>query len=273
LGRDRVTFKTRFDKNSQGEVAMIQASKVKLGKQAVRHDPRTLLMANYVSAALPAPPVTIDLAAKVGASWGMMENDKIGDCTTAAAGHLIMEWTSLAQPKVFVPTNQQIVAAYSAITGYNPKTGANDNGAVELDVLNYWRKTVIARHKIGAFVALEPSNHTHVMDAVYIFEGCYIGLQLPISAQGQQIWAVPPQGTSGPGAPGSWGGHAVPVVGYDARGLTVVTWGQLLRMTWPFWEAYCDEAYAIISNDYLDKSKKTPSGFDLAALQADLKSL
>ena len=70
-----------------------------------------------------------------------MGNDKIGDCTCAAAGHLIMEWTSLAQPKMFTPTDPQIVAAYSAITGYNPKTGANDNGAAELDVLNYWRKT------------------------------------------------------------------------------------------------------------------------------------
>ena len=251
----------------------IDPLKLKLGKQPARHDPRTLLFASYTTPALPAPPASLDLTTSVKAPWGMMDNAQVGDCTCAAAGHLLMEWSANAQTKMFTPSDAQIIAAYSAITGYNPKTGANDNGAVELDVLNYWRKTGIARHKIGAFVALEPSNHTHVMDAVYIFEGCYIGLQLPISAQGQQIWAVPPQGTSGPGAPGSWGGHAVPVVGYDARGLTVVTWGQLLRMTWPFWEAYCDEAYAIISNDYLDKSKKTPSGFDLAALQADLKSL
>jgi hypothetical protein len=192
---------------------MAQASKVKLGKNAVRHDPLTLLMSNYATAALPVPPSSADLSQKVGANWGMMDNDKIGDCTCAAAGHCIMEWTANAQAKMVTPTVAQIVAAYSAITGYNPKTGANDNGAVELDVLKYWRNTGIARHKIGAFVSLEPSNHNHVMDAVYIFEGCYIGLQLPISAQGQTVWTVPPQGTSGPGAPGSWGGHAVPVRG------------------------------------------------------------
>ena len=207
----------------------------------------------------------------------MMDNDQIGDCTCAAAGHLIMEWTANAAKNMFTPSDQQIVSAYSAITGYNPVTGANDNGAVEIDVLNYWRQTGIAGHKIGAYVALEPANHTHVMDSVYIFEGCYIGLQLPISAQAQvqnnQPWSVPPGGTTGDGKPGSWGGHAVPVVAYDVRGITCVTWGALQPMTWSFWEAYCEEAYAVVSADYLTRKKTTPQGFNLQQLQADLQDL
>lgn len=254
----------------------VDPKKLKLGKQVARHDPRTLLMASYVTTGLPTPPASHDIGAKVK-SWGMMENDQIGDCTCAAAGHLIMEWTANAGKKMVTPSNKQIVAAYSAITGYNPATGANDNGAVEIDVLNYWRQSGIAGHKIGAFVALEPSNHTHVMDSVYIFEGCYIGMQLPISAQAQvqnhQPWSVPPGGLTGDGKPGSWGGHAVPVVAYDARGVTVVTWGALQMMTWSFWEAYCDEAYAIISNDYLTSKKVTDDGFSMQQLQADLQDL
>jgi hypothetical protein len=255
----------------------IDPHKLKLGKQAAKHDPRTLLLASYMTPALPAPPASCDLTAKVGANWGMMGNDQIGDCTCAAAGHLIMEWTANAKKKMITPTDKQIIAAYSAITGYNPVTGANDNGAQEIDVLNYWRQTGIANDKIGAYVALEPSNHTHVMDAVYMFEGCYIGLALPTSAQAQtqnhQPWSVPPGGPTGDGKPGSWGGHAVPVVIYDTRGLTVVTWGALQVMTWSFWEAYCDEAYAIISNDYLTGKKATPAGFSLQQLQADLADL
>jgi hypothetical protein len=255
----------------------IDPRKLKLGKQAARHDPRTLLLASYITPALPTPPASVDLTTKVGASWGMMDNDQIGDCTCAAAGHLLMEWTASAGKKMFTPSDKQIVAAYSAITGYNPTTGANDNGANEVDVLNYWRQTGIAAHKIGAYVALEPGNHTHIMDSVYIFEGCYIGLALPTSAQAQvqnhQPWSVPPGGTTGDGAPGSWGGHAVPVVAYDARGLTVVTWGALQVMTWTFWDAYCDEAYALLSNDYLTGKKVTPQGFNLQQLQADLADL
>ncbi len=255
----------------------IDPLKLKLGKSAARHDPRTLQMAAYVTPSLPTPPASFDLTTKVKSSWGMMENDQLGDCTCAAAGHLIMEWTANAGKKMIVPTNKQIVAAYSAVTGYNPTTGANDNGAVEIDVLNYWRQTGIAGHKIGAFVALEPSNHNHVMDAVYMFEGCYIGVQLPISAQAQtqnhQPWSVPPGGATGDGKPGSWGGHAIPVVAYDARGVTVVTWGALQTMTWTFWEAYCDEAYAILSPDYLNNQQQAPQGFSMAQLQADLADL
>ena len=258
----------------------IDPLKLKLGKLVARHDPRTLLLASYATPALPAPPPAMNLSKTVKGAWGMMDNDQIGDCTCAAAGHLIMEWTASAQSKMSTPSDQQIVAAYSAITGYNPTTGANDNGAQELDVLNYWRQQGIAGHKIEAYMALEPANHTHVMDAVWIFGGCYIGLALPKSAQAQtsnrQIWSVPPSGTGGDGAPGSWGGHAVPVVAYDSRSLTVVTWGALQGMTWGFWAAYCDEAYAILSPDYLkQKSGQTvaPNGFNLQQLQADLADL
>jgi hypothetical protein len=255
----------------------VDPQKLKLGKQAARHDPRTLLLASYVTPALPTPPASFDLTAKVGASWGMMENDQLGDCTCAAAGHLLMEWTANAGKKMFTPTDKQIVAAYSAITGYNPATGAHDDGAVEVDVLNYWRQSGIAAHKIGAYMALEPVNHSHIMDSVYIFEGCYIGMQLPKSAQAQvqnhQPWSVPPGGPNGDGKPGSWGGHAVPVVAYDARGVTVVTWGALQTMTWSFWETYCEEAYAILSNDSLTNKKQTPQGFNLTQLQADLADL
>src|SRR6266481_1900689 len=258
----------------------VDPRKLKLGKGTARHDPRTLLLAAYVTPALPTPPASFDLTAKVGPSWGMMDNDQIGDCTCAAAGHLIMEWTANAGKKMATPSDKQIVAAYSTITGYNPTTGANDNGAQELDVLNYWRQQGIAGHKIQAYIALEPANHTHVMDAVWIFGGCYIGVALPKSAQAQtsnkQMWSVPASGTSGDGAPGSWGGHAVPVVAYDSRSLTVVTWGALQTMTWGFWAAYCDEAYAILSSDYLSKKggqPVAPSGFNLQQLQEDLADL
>ena len=190
----------------------IDPRKLKLGKGAARHDPRTLLLASYITRRCPRRPPLAISRAKVGSSWGMMDNDQIGDCTCAAAGHLIMEWTANAGKKMITPTDKQIVAAYSAITGYNPTPGANDNGAKKSMCSTTGARPASPSHKIGAYVALEPSNHTHVMDAVYIFEGCYIGLQLPISAQAQtqnhQPWSVPPGGTTGDGKPGSWGGHA-----------------------------------------------------------------
>jgi phosphatidylserine/phosphatidylglycerophosphate/cardiolipin synthase-like enzyme len=201
----------------------------------------------------------------------MMGNDTIGDCTTAAAGHCIEEWTTDAGDPVIVP-DSAIVAAYSAVSGYNPQTGKGDVGATVISVLNYWRQTGIGGHTIRAYAALTPGNLDHVRDSVSIFGNCYIGLQLPISAQTQSVWTVPAGGAVGQGAPGSWGGHAVPVVAYDADGLTVVTWGALKRMTWDFWSAYCDEAYALVSDDFLT-SGETPAGIDLAALEQDLQEV
>lgn len=251
---------------------MINLSKMKLGKAAPRHDPRTLQLTNYLlEEALPPPPVSVNWGGKVP-TWPMMRNDTVGDCTCAAAGHLIEEWTANATSEVTL-SDDIIISAYSAITGYDPQTGENDNGAVELDVLNYWRNTGIGNRKIEAFVALEPRNVDHVRVAVNLFGGCYIGLALPISAQRQRIWAVPPGGPSGQGAPGSWGGHAVPVVAYDLRGLTCVTWGSLKRMTWEFWKAYCDEAYALLSPDWLTAQNTNPAGIDLTTLQQDLQQV
>jgi hypothetical protein len=187
---------------------------------------------------------------------------------------LIEDWTANADggKAVILPDNA-IEQAYSAVSGYNPATGANDNGANELDVLNYWRKTGVGGRTIVAYVALEPGNHLHVQDAVFLFGGCYIGLAMPVSAQTQKVWSVPPGGAVGQGAPGSWGGHAVNVVAYDPRGLTCVTWGATKRMTWQFWDAYCDEAYAVLSKDWIEQNGRAPVGFDLPALQADLQQV
>ena len=43
----------------------IDPLKLKLGKHAPQPDPRTLLFASYVTAALPPPPPALDLATKV----------------------------------------------------------------------------------------------------------------------------------------------------------------------------------------------------------------
>jgi hypothetical protein len=256
----------------------------KLGKLAAKHDPRTLMLAAILTAAtLPAAPPTCDYSAKVGDSWGMMKNDTLGDCAIAGPGHLIMMRTANAGTE-FVPTDAQIVKAYSAVSGYNPKTGANDNGCVLLDVMKYWRTSGIAGHKIGAFAAVEPTNQLQMKTALWLFEGLVLGFQLPASVENATVWDVPNGGLKGKGKPGSWGGHCVAgstygpitrttVVGYDLDGLLVISWGQLIRVTWAFIAAYCDEAYAIVSTDMLLPTGVCPAGFNQAALNSYLASI
>jgi len=253
---------------------------VKLGKLAPRADVRTLRLVHYLDSDIPAPPPAVDWSGAV-TWWGMMANDVIGDCTIAAAGHLLEGWTANNGTEV-IPADADIVAAYSAVSGYVPDDPVTDRGAVELDVLNYWRQEGIAGHRIYAYASLDVGNIEHIKQAVYLFGGCYIGLALPLSAQGQDVWD-----TTGLGAwlgrvflsrkhldptPGSWGGHAVSIVGYDADGLTCVTWGARKRMTWSFWRRYCDEAYAVLSTDWIPEGREV-RGFYFDELQQDLECL
>lgn len=211
----------------------------------------------------------------------MMANDALGDCTCAAAGHMIECWTSNLGD-AFTPSTAQIIAAYSAVSGYVSGNPATDNGAVELDVLNYWRQQGIAGHKIDAYAALDVAaaasnrqNHECFKQGIALFGGAYIGLALPLSAQQQNVWDIPSLWSRlrSQSAPGSWGGHAVPVLAYDSSGLTCITWGEKKRMTWEFFTQYCDEAYAPLSPDWLSAQGTDPSGLDLAQLTADLSAI
>jgi hypothetical protein len=165
------------------------------------------------------------------------------------------------------------LAAYSALTGFDPTDPNTYNGTVMLDALNYWRRTGIAGHQIMAYAACEPGNIEHIKDSIHLFAAAYVGMSLPRSAQGQRVWSVPVQGPVGDGTAGSWGGHCVPIIAYSPRRLICVTWGQLKAMTWRFFRAYCDEAYAVLSEDWLRQDRTAPNGFDLAELQKDLAGL
>jgi hypothetical protein len=246
---------------------------MKLGKLPPRLDPRTLRFGNYLARDLPPPPASADYATPVH-NWPMMGNDRVGDCTCAAAGHMIEEWTANTG-KARVPSDSTILAVYDHFSGGNP-----DRGAAMLDVLKFWRVTGIGGDRIQAFAQLEPGNSSEARDAVYIFGNCYLGLALPdfAVAPGTNLlstpWRVPPQGPVGNAAPNPANGHCVPVVAYDSRNAWVVTWGALKPMTWQFYETYMDEAYAVLSHDWINvELGRSPSGFDLAGLERDLAAV
>lgn len=248
---------------------MADHSLMKLGKGPVKRDERTLSLRHYFPK-LPTPPTEYDCATGV-LDWPMYLNDQIGDCTCAAAGHMIEVWTAIVEGHPTAVPNSEILSAYEALSGYDPSTGANDNGAVELDVLNAWRKgQIFSDYPLEAFVSVDTNRVDLVKIGTWLFAGAYIGIALPITAQSQEVWDVVPD--AGPdGEPGSWGGHAVPVFGYNDKGVILCTWGQLKSATWAFWHAYVDEAYVAIPVEY-DKlgTKPAANGFSEAQLLKDL---
>lgn len=247
-------------------MATTQVAAQMLGKLPVRTDVRTLSLARYVDPArLPAPPDSFDETSGID-HWPMYRNDEIGDCTTAAAAHMIEAWTAAGRGQAVVLPERAVLDAFDHVKLIDPNTG--EEGANELDVLRYWRASGIGRHRIGAYTRVSVHDQRLVQTAAWLFGGLYVGLQMPLTAQGQAVWDWTGS-LAGPALPGSWGGHAVDVVSYDRNGLTVVTWGHLQELTWSFWGRYCDEAYCILSDDFLQKGN-APNGFDLAALEADL---
>jgi hypothetical protein len=243
---------------------------IRLGRKAIKTDSRTLRLGAYLTSALPAAPVATDWTKGI-TTWGMMLNDTLGDCTIAGVGHAVQVWSANSGTEITV-ADKEILHYYEKWDGYKKGDPSTDNGGVELDVLNDWKKSGFYKHKLLAFADPKVSSLEEIRQAITLFGGVYIGLSLPLTAQTQvqnnKVWDVVTPATADSKA-GSWGGHAVFVPKYDAAGFTCITWGQLQTMTVAFWEAYVDEAHALLSHDWIE-TKGSPSGFNLAQLQADL---
>lgn len=248
---------------------MADHTAMKLGRKAIVSDTRTLRLAVYLTGALPEPPAAKDWTRGV-TEWGMMCNDRLGCCTISGVGHAIQVWTANTGTMETV-SDEAIEAYYSKWDGYVAGDETTDNGGIEIDVLKKWRKQSFANNRLLAFADPCSMNVQEIRQAITLFGGVYIGLDLPLSAQKQDVWDVLPGGGSN-AAKGSWGGHCVFVPKYDANTFTCITWGQLKTMTVPFWEQYCDEAHALLDESWIT-TQQAPSGFDREQLLADLKQI
>ena len=255
----------------------IDFSKMKFGRLPHTEDARTLMLSKYLSQAeLPSIPKQHNWGKKIKRdNWGDMGNLQTNLCTCAAAGHLIMTWTSNTG-RLKRPNNEAILTAYCAVSNYDPKTKQNDDGVESLKVLKYWRKNQIGGQQIIAFAKLEDKNRQQLIQTIYLFGGCYIGLNLPKSAERQynttKKWTIPRGGKKRDAKKGSWFGHAVLAIGYKNEELRIITWGIEMIMTMDFWEAYSEESYALFSEAFI-KNEKTPSGIDIDQLRKDINEI
>src|ERR1039458_8652990 len=148
---------------------------MKLGRKAVKYDPRTLKLGNYLAPAL-VPPASVDWSKGV-TSWGMMLNDQLGDCTIAGVGHAIQVW-SLNDAKEITLPDSDILEQYGYWCGYNPNDPSTDQGGIEIDVLNRWKKYTMCGKQLKAYAAVNITNVTEIKNSIALFGGIYIGFNV-----------------------------------------------------------------------------------------------
>lgn len=240
----------------------------KTGKLPPEFHPKTLRLGKYL-----APDMLPDPAAKVYREYKtppeakqMFGNDLYGDCVWAMiANYLIL--ATCHTGTVFIPKLSDVLDAYAAVTGFNPATGANDNGTSMTQALAYMVSTGLAGHKFRGWAQIDHTNLVHRHLGVDLFGSTLVGVNLPSAAETQfdngQPWEVSGQGQDG---------HAILHPGYGSLGDDYVTWARWDQKAGAAWSyAYVDEEYVAITDDWLDKvTGKTPGGLDLATLEKDL---
>lgn len=240
----------------------------RFGKHPPKNDYRTLRLENYLKPKLTAPPASYNVLTQVYKNlkitdptvlFPMDGNDTLGDCTCAAVAHAITVYSGKDGTN-----NIWDVAGVEKF--YYTLTGGTDSGCNELDVLNYWQSTGADGEKILAFVKIDPKDHVHVQQAIQLFGGVYLGFQVPANCMSEF-------NAHKPWTPGKLTneGHAVYAVAYDAKTVTVLTWGTTQQGTWAWWDKCVDEAYAILPPE-AEKSDFDP-GFNFTQLQTDLNSV
>ncbi len=253
------------------------------GKKTAFHSPKTPNLKSILFDHLPTPPSSADWG-KALTTWPMWRNGDqlsdhqqtipgLGDCTAVSVASAIRVMTYNRGGEILL-TDDDVVNNIYAKNGFDPlHPNTTDNGAVETDVLNTWMRTGYAINGeqapdvLTGYGYVNPLNPLSVKRAISMLGGLFIGLSLPDYALSQDAdWVAPRQSFQ------VAGGHAVFVHGYDQNWLYLNSWGARKRMDWGFFGKFCDEAYGLLSRDWLRINGLSPANENFAQLAAEMKA-
>ena len=239
--------------------ALLRVRRRMLGRRPAKRDRRVPRLA-AVTATLPAAPARFTSYVDAVPRWILGENDKLGDCTCVGPANAILALTTAAGAPRRLP-DADIVAFYSAVSGYRPSDPSSDAGAMIEDVLAAWHSHGFDADTLDGYASIDPADHERVKQAIAFLGPVDLGLNLPSGWLRASVWDVSTAGAD------IAGGHCVCAVGYDAEGLQIVSWGQVFTLTWAGWDRAVDEAHALLSRDALTKAGRDPAGVDWTALE------
>lgn len=246
---------------------------LKLGKRpalipAGLHD-----LTYYAAGPLPKAPASV--AVPEVADWMLLGNgpdpsctiapNGVGDCGVASYEHVAMVDALITRHP-----GEREPDANQAVEYYLNYTGGQDTGVVLSQFLAYVRQHGYYGQTLHSYAPVKVHDVPTLQSAIFMYGAAYCGIvvtqAMMDATQAGRPWTQ--ADTEGQ----ILGGHAVPAVGYDDAGLTIVTWGQTQRITWPAWHAMSDEAWALLTGEFVARNGDG-RGIALDALEADLNRL
>lgn len=237
-------------------------------------DPRTRL----TRAGLPPIPAgqDVDRASEV-TEWPMYLNDQLGDCTIAGEGHLFGALSRYASGAEAVFDDPTVQSVYSRVGGYVPGDGSTDNGCVMSDVLtdaktNGITDTAGKAHKVLGFAALGNYADQELLSQVLdVFGSVYVGFNVQQSNESQFDAHVAWTYTPGDQVVG---GHCVVLQrrlgGQPAAPYAYITWGAVQAADQSWQANLVEEAWAVVTEDWVTANGTTVEGLDVQQLLADM---
>jgi len=240
---------------------------LKFGKKPYIRSRYALAFSNYGNASKIAfPPVC---AYERPIDYLMLGNDMVGDCFFAGVYHQRMTWRAVANAgSPLVPTTEQVLADYSAVTGYDGSS-ATDQVTQPSDGFAFYK----ANKTLAGYAALDLGNIDQLKAAIYTFGGIGLGITVPQSMIDQMNSGVEPTWEFFPKDKPSNEGHYIYVSSYGRKGVAIISWGKIYHTPWDFVSRWADQAEALIGPEWIKHSGIAPSGLDMAGLLADSEAL
>lgn len=218
---------------------------------------------------LPAAPETVDyLAANPAAQATMLGNDVVGCCGWSADLHLAASRSANAG-QLWTPTTDEAIAGYTS-TGYVVGDPSTDKGTVPSQLLAYRRTHPYPDSSVLTGSApIDATDATKLRQGLWLATGALAWACLPDAWESDEdagaVWDV-----AGPPVPRH--GHAFALLDYTAIGPRIVTWGEIVQLTWAAAARYLTPTagggvVALLDVDAVSTiTGRTPSGYDLSGL-------
>lgn len=242
---------------------------MKLGMKDWRPDAIKLRLGNYLDrTVLPKVPPAYGHIHRNDIPWGVLGNDEYADCVVAGAAHETMVWALATRQALPVFDDNTVSSQYMTLANNDKDAGLDPIETAKWRVSTGLKDANGTVHKVKAFASVNRDSDLDL--AAYVFGACGIGFNLPDSAMVEFERGNPWSDTRGRGI----GGHYVPLVGRNSKGLRfVVTWGRLQAVSSAFWRKYFVGGIAFFSLEYMLANGLSPEGIKEAQLDADLASL